>query len=230
MKYAILFFSLLLSVFISGCGGQAFVRHSEARHGEIKEQKKLLIATNLAYYLGKENFYYLSSEFPKRLRAHGVEVKVIALTTPDALEVTDVRKEARGFGSDYVLTITKGNGLVEDGRLVRTDIFTSLADASSGRKLWGSRIDHFRGSIFSNEEGATSPLIETLVNELQRIGVVRKSGHSLEENSVANAAGVPIFLEKSVEARLKKLDELLERKIITKAEYDAKRKELIGGL
>jgi hypothetical protein len=155
---------------------------------------------------------------------------VVSLTTPDELEQTDMRKEALNYGSPYVLTLTRGSGVVdEQGLMLRLDVITTLAEASSGRRLWGSMIQHARGSVLINEDKRTGPLVDAIVGEMQKVGII--GGYTA--SSVAPESTTPQAATKtvlSVESRLKKLDELREKNLITADEHRAKRKEIISEL
>lgn len=235
MRYVAIFALLVLSTLFGGCAGQAFVKSSQVRAGEIKEQKKILIVTNLGHHIGEEAFSYISTELPRRLLRHGLESIVLPLTTPDQLEQTDVRMEAKRYGSPYILSLTKGNGIIDEhGNILKVDVIASLSDSSNGRRLWGSRIEHYRGStMFIKEEQKSSALIDALLNEFIKIGLVSnekstasEGGSLIKQQSNSTISNLP----NDIEIRLKKLDELLDKKIITPIEYKSKRREIIESL
>jgi hypothetical protein len=162
---------------------------------------------------------------------------VIQFVSDSAKRVAEEWGVKQAATADRTLTLRLTRFYVEESNKAVGSMYAaevkfaySIAD-KSGRKLFegissGSARRYGRARSADNcNEVLSDALKEALANALSDTGL-----HNAWVTGKSSAAGGKATSSESVEERLRKLDELLQKKLITKDEYDKKRAEILKEL
>jgi hypothetical protein len=226
---------------LAGCAGTTSVVNTELRSESITKLTKAIVATNLNNYMDADLFSAFSSKLQSGLQLEGVSVSVIPLPPPESVaDKPNVKSEALKIGAKHVITLYKGHGVVmenmwkkEGYHYTQMEIIGNVIDVGSDKKIWGARFKHTMGGTVVPANDRAEVVVSSILAEMRKAGLLTVPATTFGEARTAKETATPnatLIGKESVESRLKNLEELYAKKLLSEAEYKKKRQELIDGI
>lgn len=226
---------------LAGCAGTTSVVNTELRSESITKLTKAIVATNLNSYMDADLFSAFSSKLQNALQLDGVSASVIALPPPESVaDKPNLKNEALKIGAKHVIMLYKGHGVVmenmwkkEGYHYTQMEIIGNVIDVSSDKKVWGARFNHSMGGTLVPANDRAEVVVNSILAEMRTAGLLTGPATTVgdvqttKETATANAT---LLGKESVESRLKKLEDLYAKKLLSESEYKKKRQQIIDGL
>jgi hypothetical protein len=232
----LIFMIASIVLIISGCAGHLSLKNSELKQRNIPKLSNVIVCTDLDSYLGPIIFPAFWSKFKFALQEERIAVKQLVFPPPGSIRYQpNLEYEAMQAGATHVIALYRGRGNVnvQGEYYVRTEIIANVIDVETGNKIWSANFDHRIGMMFFPEDMRANAIVDPIISEMRNVGLLESDSAAAKETKSKNLKDTNKSAEskrESVESRLKYLEDLHLRKVITDEEYKKKRQDIIDGL